>query len=203
MSPVTAAPENTPAAWSARARGAKTSAEACGWTEESQTLRFAKIVDALQPRTGERLLDFGCGDGELSRWLAEDVDYLGFDTADGMIQRAALEHPSRAFQTWEPTPIAFDIVVVCGTLNLPGGWCRERTWATLRRLWDGTRRCLAASLYAGDDERCLIYTEAECGRFAASESFRWRVERWRPNDLLLVLDRSPRKRVSSFKGCNW
>lgn len=203
MNPAIVEPLNTPEAWSLRARAGRTPAEACGWSEESQGARFAKIVDALAPRPAESLLDFGCGTGHLARHLSPEIDYLGYDTAHGMVARASQEHPGRRFQVWEPTSLNFDLVVVCGALNLPGNWCHERTWATLRRLWDGTRRCLAASLYAGTDERCLIYTEAELERFAASESFQWRVERWRPNDLLLVLDRSPRKRVSSFKRCSW
>lgn len=203
MSPVIAAPVNTPEAWSARAAGYELPWEAAGWSETSQRDRFGRILAALDPRPGERLLDFGCGTGELVTRLSPEVDYLGFDTAAGMVERAAREHPGRSFQSWEPSAISFDLVVVCGALNLPGGWCKQRTWATLRRLWDGTRRCLAASLYAGADEQCLIYAEEECERFASSESFRWRVERWRPNDILLVLDRSPRKRVSSFKGCSW
>jgi hypothetical protein len=111
-----------------------------------------------------------------------------------MVVRAAREHPGHHFQTFEPLG-RVDLTAVVGTFNLPGD--KQLTWAALRRLWDATGRALAVSLYAGKDDRCLIYTENECERFASSEAFYWHVERWRPNDLLMVLQRNPRKRVFS------
>jgi SAM-dependent methyltransferase len=183
---------NTAAAWSERAETAATPHEACGWTPESQRDRMLKVVEALDPQPGDSLLDFGCGTGELTRYLDAEVGYVGFDTAAGMVIRAAREHPGRHFQLFEPSSTV-DLTAVVGTFNLPGD--KLLTWAALRRLWDGTGRTLAASLYAGEDKRCLIYTEQECVRFASAESYRWRVERWRPNDLLIVLDSGPRKRV--------
>jgi len=185
---------NSPAAWSERAETLPTPYEACGWTEASQAERMRKVIEALDPQPGDSLLDFGCGTGELARYIEGDVGYIGYDSAQGMVVRAAREHPGRHFQMFEPGTTV-DLTAVVGTFNLPGD--KLLTWAALRRLWDATGRTLAASLYAGEDERCLIYTEAECARFASAESYRWRVERWRHNDLLIVLDRGPRKRVFS------
>jgi hypothetical protein len=56
-------------------------------------------------------------------------------------------------------------------------------------MWDSTTRVLAVCLYAGDDDRCLIYSESEVEGFARAESFYWFVDRHRPNDLLMVLRR--------------
>lgn len=159
---------------------------ACGWSVAGQLSRFAAVLSAASPRPGERILDFGCGLGGFSDWLPADVEYVGFDTAPGMVTRAAREHPGRVFTTGWPST-RFDVVVAIGTFNLPGS--KERTFHTLRHLWDTSGcRMLAVSLYAGDDENCLRYTEADCEPLLG-EAFRSTVERWRQNDLLVVLER--------------
>jgi cyclopropane fatty-acyl-phospholipid synthase-like methyltransferase len=185
---------NTPEAWSARADVAATPHEACGWSERGQCDRLRAVVAALDPQPGDSLLDWGSGTGEFCRYLPADVGYVGFDFAEGMVIRAAREHPDHHFQAWEPMH-AFDLVAAVGPFNLPENWSKQMTFATLRRLWDRTGRTLCVSLYAGQDERCLIYTEEECERFGSGESYRWNLDRWRPNDLILTLDRGPRKRV--------
>jgi hypothetical protein len=102
-----------------------------------------------------------------------------------MVSRARRDHPGRQFTTLEPSHAS--AMVCVGALNLPGS--KLESWATLRRLWDKTSRVLAASLYAGLDERCLIYTEEEVEAFARSESYYSFVDRHRHNDLLMVLRR--------------
>jgi SAM-dependent methyltransferase len=186
---VTVAIENTPAAWSRRAAAA-TPWESAGWSEHGQTARMESVLAALDPRPGESLLDYGCGPGRLSDFLPSTVgDYVGYDPAQGMIARAKREHPDdHVFQTWEPTGV-FDLTVFVGTFNLADRWSKQMTWATLRRRWDATGRALAACLYAGEDGRCLTYTQAEAEKFARAESYYWRVERHLPNDLLLVLEK--------------
>lgn len=179
-------PVNTPEAWSARAMAEDTSWAAAGWSEAGQHDRFVKVIKALNPLLFESLLDYGCGTGALVDWLPTDIDYVGFDMAVGMVQRAQSEHPGRRFQMWEPQG-AFDLVVCIGPFNLPGS--KLETWADLRRLWDRTLRALAVSLYAGDDPNCLSYTLSEVERFASGEAYRWSVEKWRPNDILMVLER--------------
>jgi len=180
-------PVNSPEAWSLRAHAFADPAEACGWSRASQRERFAFVLDALAPKPGERLLDYGCGTGALADLLPSDVDYLGFDWATGMVTRAAREHPGRTFTTFRPAG-RFDLVACVGVFNLPGNWSKQHTFHTLRHLWDTTGcRALAASLYAGEDENCLSYTEDEldaCGRTLAWDS---RVVRIRHNDLLLVV----------------
>ncbi len=186
--------ENTPAAWSDRALMSETSWEAAGWSQTSQNARFQQVVEALNPQPGETLYDFGCGTGELTTYLQGDIGYTGFDSAQGMVDRAAREHPGHHFQTWEPRH-TFDLVAAVGPFNLTDHWSKQMTFATLRRLWDMTGRAMCVSLYAGTDPRCLVYSEQECARFASGESYWWHVDRWRPNDILVTMDRHPRERV--------
>lgn len=158
---------------------------ACGWSMDGQRSRFVSVLEYLDLRIGDVVLDWGCGTGELSELLPGNVSYVGYDTAPGMIKRARRDHPARRFTSAEPT--SADVTVCIGALNLSDRWSKALTWATLRRLWDKTSRVLAVCLYAGEDDRCLIYTEDEVEVFAQAESFYWSVDRHRENDLLMVL----------------
>ena len=47
------------------------------------------LVEALQPQPGERILDLGCGDGFLTRRIAESgATVVGVDTSPQMIAAA-------------------------------------------------------------------------------------------------------------------
>lgn len=180
--------QNTPDSWSDRS-SRRSPWDACGWSEDGQRSRHVAAVAALAPEPGDRLLDFGCGTGELCELLLPDVDYVGYDWATGMVIRAGREHPDRRFQSWQPTGV-FDLVACVGCFNLRDRWSKEETWHTLRHLWDTTCcRTLAASLYAGGDERCLAYTIAEADAAGAQLSWNVRVDRIRHNDLLLTVRR--------------
>ncbi len=185
--------ENSPVAWSERARDTSTSWGAAMWSEAGQADRFAAVLAELDPRPGERLLDYGCGTGALCELVPDGVEYVGYDWAEGMIERARREHQGRTFfDRWRLR--RYDLVACVGPFNLPDGWTKSDTWFRLSRLWRLTGRALAVSLYAGDDPDCLRYTEDELMMFAATsfeldDRLAVEVKRWRPNDLLLVLRR--------------
>lgn len=182
------APVNTPEAWSLRAHTIAEPWTACGWSREGQLVRHANVRQVLDPQPGERMLDYGCGTGELSLLVPEGVGYVGYDPALGMVERAGEQHamPGRAFVATLP-PGRFDLVACVGCFNLPDGWSKQRTWHTLRHLWDVTGcRALAVSLYAGDDAHCLRYEYDEivaCGRQLSHDVL---VDRILPNDLLMA-----------------
>lgn len=181
--------ENTPEVWSERAETPEPWT-ACGWTRDGQMDRLEAVLDQLEPQPGDSLLDWGCGTGALTDLLAPNIAYTGFDSAPGMVQRALRDHPGRRFQTWEPRG-EFDLVACVGPFNLPAAsWTgKDLTWYTLRRLFERTERKLVASLYAGSDPRCLSYTVEECDRFAKGQGFRAFADKWRHNDILVVLER--------------
>ena len=55
----------------------------------------ADLVDLLAPRPGERVLDLGCGTGELTAQLAErGARVLGLDASSEMVAEARRKHPS-------------------------------------------------------------------------------------------------------------
>lgn len=144
---------NTPAAWSARA-AAPSSHECAGWSERGQTLRFLAVLEHLQLRVGDSLLDFGCGTGRLCEFLPHDVTYTGYDTAPGMLDRARHDHATSVFVSEIP-PVLFDHVVAVGPFNLPGSDAFE----AVSELWhESVRRSLVVSLYRGTDDRCVAYS---------------------------------------------
>lgn len=140
-------------AWSERA-DTVTSHEASGWSEKGQTLRFLAVLDHLDLRPGESVLDFGCGTGRFSAFLPHTAAYLGYDSAAGMVNRARADHPGQQFDNEIP-PVIFDHVVAIGPFNLPSD---EDPFDQIEWLWRMcVRRSIVISLYRGDDQRCLCY----------------------------------------------
>jgi len=180
---------NTPAAWSRRAETAATSWDAAGWSEAGQHDRLVKAIELLEPRPGELLLDFGCGDGALVDHLPAGVHSLGFDSAPGMVARARLLHDEHRFLDWEPA-VTVDLVACVGPFNLADHWSKQHTWATLRRLWEHTRRRLVVMLYAGTvTQHCLVYGRDETRRHVGGLSHDVTVSHWRSNDIAAVVTR--------------
>jgi SAM-dependent methyltransferase len=54
------------------------------------------VREHVRARPGNRVLDVGCGTGELLKWLPAGVDYLGVDIDRGYIDRARAKHGDRA-----------------------------------------------------------------------------------------------------------
>ena len=59
----------------------------------------ASLVELLGPRSGERVLDVGCGTGHLTARIAEaGANTLGIDASESMVQRARANYPQLDFQ---------------------------------------------------------------------------------------------------------
>lgn len=178
--------ENTPAAWTARAKR-ETSHDAAGWSEHGQTQRFLAVLRHLDLRDADTLLDYGAGTGRLCEFLPREVDYFAHDTAPGMLARVERDHPHASILPELPARL-FDHVVAVGPFNLPG----DDAFQKLAVLWtDHARRTLVASLYRGDDPRCVGYDPAEvCGWARMLGATRFLVDcSFLDNDVLLVMHR--------------
>jgi len=94
-----------------------------GWsTVETQRLRF-KVLSEIADLTGTRILDVGCGVGDLFGYLQanhKEVDYLGIDLHSGMVAHATRKYPEGIFlhQSLERVEETFDYVFVSGAFNL-------------------------------------------------------------------------------------
>jgi SAM-dependent methyltransferase len=75
----------------------------------------------LRPERGQRVLDIGCGTGELSLHLA-GVEYVGFDASPDYIRAARERHPHARFECRRieehvVEPESFDLAVAIGVLH--------------------------------------------------------------------------------------
>jgi len=89
----------------------------------------ASVVDLLDPRPGERILDLGCGTGHLTADIAEAVgqsgDVLGVDQSAEMVESAREAYPALQFEAADARTYApdgdFDAVFSNAALHwIPG-----------------------------------------------------------------------------------
>lgn len=67
------------------------------------------LVDTLAPKTGERVLDLGCGTGYLTNVIAATgAEVIGIDNSFDMIAKAKNEYPSVEFRVMSATEFHFD-----------------------------------------------------------------------------------------------
>lgn len=80
-----------------------------------------RIVTLVGPRSGMRVLDAGCGTGNITRLLS-DCSVVGVDSSEAMLGRARRKAPNaklRAANLNEPLPFPsdhFDAVVCCNVI---------------------------------------------------------------------------------------
>ena len=59
----------------------------------------ADMLDLLDPESGQRVLDLGCGTGDLTAEIADrGVDVVGIDAAESMVAQARQKYPDRSFE---------------------------------------------------------------------------------------------------------
>ena len=98
----------------------------------------ADVLDLLDADPGERVLDLGCGTGELTAELAAaDVDVVGLDASREMIERAREAHPECEFAHADARSFAFDDPFDAAFSNAALHWIPEPDHdAVLERVHD-------------------------------------------------------------------
>jgi trans-aconitate methyltransferase len=67
------------------------------------------LVDLLDPRAGERVLDVGCGTGELTGLMAaRGARVVGLDQSGEMLATARARHPALTFTAGDAQALAYD-----------------------------------------------------------------------------------------------
>jgi trans-aconitate 2-methyltransferase len=92
------------------------SAHAFVWQKASD------LLDLLAPRAGERILDLGCGTGQLTAKIADNgAEVLGIDRSPEMVDQARRNFPHLAFEVGDATTFVadrpFDAVFSNATLH--------------------------------------------------------------------------------------
>ena len=67
------------------------------------------LLDLLAPKPGERILDLGCGTGQLTAKIADaGASVLGLDASPDMIGQARQNYPRLQFKLEDATAMQFD-----------------------------------------------------------------------------------------------
>ncbi len=96
----------------------------------------ASLIELLEPRAGERVLDLGCGTGHLSARIAEaGARVVGIDFSAEMIAEARRQFPGIRFEVADARDFAFDEPFDAVFSNAALHWVKppERAVACVRR----------------------------------------------------------------------
>jgi len=67
----------------------------------------SNLIDWLDPQPHEKILDLGCGTGELTHQIAQSgAEVVGVDQSEKMVYRAKQQYPTISFQVMEATQLA-------------------------------------------------------------------------------------------------
>ena len=66
----------------------------------------SSLIDWLNPQQGEKILDLGCGTGELTHQIAQSAaEVIGIDQSEEMVHRAKQQYPNMQFQVMDATEL--------------------------------------------------------------------------------------------------
>lgn len=145
--------------------------EALRWSPEGQRIRYGVMLDAFPDISGKRILDYGCGKGDLYGFIKGrglDVSYTGIDINPELINLAIRKYPEARFIASDVEEMAleeeFDIVFLCGVFNNKVEGIEESMRNVLSALFEKTAEALAVnalSSHARDKAVELNYTSPE------------------------------------------
>jgi len=173
-------------------------------SKSSQAKRFEAML-ALGDFDGARILDVGCGFGDLLAFLAErgiDPEYTGLDICEPMVERCRerfergaglfLVGDALSFEPDEP----YDYVIASGLFGLDSAGARDRIRPTLERLFAWSSIGMGAnflSTCSPEPAEARVYMDP-CKALAAGLSLTpaARIDHtYLPNDFTLFLYKTP------------
>lgn len=86
----------------------------------------ADVLELLDAKSGERILDLGCGTGHLTARIAETGAYVvGIDRSSEMIRQAKEKYPSLRFEVMDAREITFEGTFDAVFSNATLHWIKE------------------------------------------------------------------------------
>lgn len=126
--------------------------EALRWTPKGQIRRYAQLLEIADDLDGAKILDYGCGKGDLLDYIKSrgfSVEYTGTDINQSLINLARSKHPDGSFHVFDieegPLTIDFDYVFLCGVFNNRVEGATESMANVMKLLFDRTRIGMAVS----------------------------------------------------------
>ena len=112
--------------------------EALGWTRNRHVLRYHVLLDQWKPTT-ERVLDFGCGFGDMYAYCRDrfpHVRYEGLDLNDQLIAAGRARYPDAKLSARnvlrDGLDGRWDLIVASGVFN----YKLSDNWAFVRQMFD-------------------------------------------------------------------
>lgn len=85
------------------------------------------LIGWLQPKAGERILDVGCGTGELTNELSKsEATIVGMDASEQMINKAKQQFPQIQFFVKDATNFSFDELFDAALSNATLHWINDQ-----------------------------------------------------------------------------
>ncbi|NOR51500.1 MAG: methyltransferase domain-containing protein [Gammaproteobacteria bacterium] len=154
-------------------------ANALNWSsKEYQYLLFDVLLD-IGVELGSKVLDFGCGFGDLCGYIAAkgiEVDYTGIDLSPELLNEARYRHKNSTFFEGDlfeldPPSQSFDYVFASGSLSEPLEDGGDYTRHTITRLFESSRKGLAFNLL--DSAHEWTANRFDLQSFDAEEMVEW------------------------------
>ncbi len=136
-------------------------------SRESQEARFA-VLTSIGELSGQRLLDFGCGCGQLAEYLSVRgvrCHYTGVDVVEEFFDICRQKFSQHRFGTWADFEAErFDYAIVSGVFNNRIADNQEFFESTIATLFQRVDKGIAFNLmsrYVDFEDTCLWYTSPE------------------------------------------
>lgn len=126
---------------------------------ESLAVRYAALA-AVTPLAGKRVLDVGCGLGDLGAYIAErhaDVEYRGIDVSSRMIELGRTVHPELELVQADLIELdageQFDVVLAQGIFYLLGDDAEAKMQRLIEKMFAIAREAVACSAISSWSDR--------------------------------------------------
>lgn len=97
--------------------------------------KAADLLDLLAPKSGEHILDLGCGTGQLTADIARrGASVIGLDRSSEMIQQAGKNYPAIHFEIGDATTFTLDACVDAVFSNATLHWVKPPE-AAVKQIW--------------------------------------------------------------------
>ena len=154
--------------------------QAVRWTPEGQRRRYETLLKIAGDFSGEKILDFGCGKGDLYEFIKGrdiSINYCGIDVNENLIKLAKSKYPETEFIAVDLEESeferVFDVIFVCGVFNLRVAGIEESMKNVLKKLFRLCKEALHVNLlsyYIAQRNVELFYVKPEeVMKFAITE----------------------------------
>ena len=142
--------------------------QAVRWTPEGQRRRYETLLKIAGDFSGKKILDFGCGKGDLYEFIKErdiSINYCGIDVNENLIKLAKSKYPETEFIAVDLEESeferVFDVIFICGVFNLRIAGIEESMKNVLKKLFRLCKEALHVNLlsyylYSAKKRRAIL-----------------------------------------------